>query len=235
MQNPDDLLRARTAELGEPSSTGIESYSVGEQDLLSQELTDDAIAAPTGGDVVSHGGLGRRILSVFVENKLAVVGVGGDHLLRLVLLRRPARVPHEPDQREHRAAHRPYNAPPGNGHPLGTDSSGFDILGRLMYGGQVSLLVGFAAAAVATHLRRALRGDLGLLRHLGRRLHDAGRRRLPVDPGAVPGHRPGDRLPPVAHRLHLRHRLRLVADPRPAHPGAGAVAPRCASTSRPCG
>jgi peptide/nickel transport system permease protein len=44
----------------------------------------------------------------------------------------------------------PDNAPPGNGHPLGTDSSGFDILGRLMYAGQISLLVGFAAAAIAS-------------------------------------------------------------------------------------
>ncbi len=42
------------------------------------------------------------------------------------------------------------NAPPGNGHPLGTDGTGFDILGRLMYGGQTSLIVGFASAFVAT-------------------------------------------------------------------------------------
>ena len=41
-------------------------------------------------------------------------------------------------------------APPQAGHPLGTDSTGFDILGRLMYGGQTSLIVGFASAFVAT-------------------------------------------------------------------------------------
>jgi peptide/nickel transport system permease protein len=42
------------------------------------------------------------------------------------------------------------NASPGPGHPLGTDGTGFDILGRLMYGGQTSLIVGFASALVAT-------------------------------------------------------------------------------------
>src|SRR4029077_15537632 len=44
----------------------------------------------------------------------------------------------------------PANAPPSSEHPLGTDPSGFDMLGRIMYGGQISLIVGFAAAAIAT-------------------------------------------------------------------------------------
>jgi peptide/nickel transport system permease protein len=37
--------------------------------------------------------------------------------------------------------------PPGAGHPLGTDESGRDVLGRLLAGGRVSLAVGFAAVA----------------------------------------------------------------------------------------
>jgi len=40
--------------------------------------------------------------------------------------------------------------PPGGAHPLGTDNEGHDMLGRLMVGGQSSLEVGLAAAAVAT-------------------------------------------------------------------------------------
>lgn len=39
-------------------------------------------------------------------------------------------------------------SPPGPGHPLGTDSVGRDVLARLMLGGQVSLVVGFASAVV---------------------------------------------------------------------------------------
>jgi peptide/nickel transport system permease protein len=39
---------------------------------------------------------------------------------------------------------------PGPGHPLGTDETGYDELGRLMVGGRVSLEIGFAAAVIAT-------------------------------------------------------------------------------------
>ncbi|MET3142343.1 UNVERIFIED_ORG: peptide/nickel transport system permease protein [Arthrobacter sp. UYEF2] len=39
---------------------------------------------------------------------------------------------------------------PGAGHPLGTDAVGFDQLGRMMVGGQVSLVIGLAAGILAT-------------------------------------------------------------------------------------
>jgi peptide/nickel transport system permease protein len=42
--------------------------------------------------------------------------------------------------------------PPAPGHPLGTDELGRDELSRLLYGGQVTLLVGFAAMITATFL-----------------------------------------------------------------------------------
>jgi peptide/nickel transport system permease protein len=42
------------------------------------------------------------------------------------------------------------NLAPGAGHLLGTDAVGHDVLGRLMYGGTVSLLVGIAAGVLAT-------------------------------------------------------------------------------------
>ena len=40
--------------------------------------------------------------------------------------------------------------PPGAGHPLGTDGYGYDVLGRLMVGGQSSLELGFAVAIATT-------------------------------------------------------------------------------------
>jgi peptide/nickel transport system permease protein len=42
------------------------------------------------------------------------------------------------------------NLPPSGSHPLGTNPEGFDILGRLMVGGQSTLLVAIAVAALAT-------------------------------------------------------------------------------------
>ena len=149
MQNPEDLVRATQVEIGEPASPAIASYTVGEEDLLSTELSEDATARPGGGEVVSHGSMARRILGVFVENKLAVAGVV--IIVFFVLFCYVGPLVYHTNQTDAAAAlQSPDNAPPGNGHPLGTDASGFDILGRLMYGGQVSLLVGFAAAAVAS-------------------------------------------------------------------------------------
>jgi ABC-type dipeptide/oligopeptide/nickel transport system permease subunit len=42
------------------------------------------------------------------------------------------------------------NSQPVQGHPVGTDTEGFDILGQLMVGGQASLEIGLLAAAIAT-------------------------------------------------------------------------------------
>ena len=56
------------------------------------------------------------------------------------------------------------NLAPSLSHPLGTDDGGYDILGRLMDGGQSSLEVGFAAAALASvigTLWGAISGYLG--------------------------------------------------------------------------
>jgi peptide/nickel transport system permease protein len=42
-------------------------------------------------------------------------------------------------------------SPPGTqGHPLGTDEAGRDILSRMLYGGRITLFIGFAASLIAT-------------------------------------------------------------------------------------
>lgn len=56
------------------------------------------------------------------------------------------------------------NLPPGGGHPLGTDGSGYDVLGRLMTGGRSSLELGLAVALTTTvigTLYGAVAGYLG--------------------------------------------------------------------------
>jgi len=53
-------------------------------------------------------------------------------------------------------------APPGAGHPLGTDESGRDVLGRLLAGGRVSLAVGLSAVACSALLGISLGALAGL-------------------------------------------------------------------------
>ncbi|WP_225447725.1 ABC transporter permease [Streptacidiphilus sp. P02-A3a] len=42
------------------------------------------------------------------------------------------------------------DSPPQAGNPLGSDDNGFDVLGRIMLGGQTSLEIGFLAAFIAS-------------------------------------------------------------------------------------
>ncbi len=55
------------------------------------------------------------------------------------------------------------NLSPRAGHPLGTDGDGVDQLGRLMAGGQVSLVVGISAGLLATVLGTAWGAVAGYL------------------------------------------------------------------------
>jgi peptide/nickel transport system permease protein len=85
-------------------------------------------------------------LRAFLENKLAVAGVLIIVLLVLFCFVGPMfwhtnQVVVNIMSTNHR---------PSSAHPLGTDDLGYDVLGRLMSGGQSSLEVGFAVAVIAT-------------------------------------------------------------------------------------
>ncbi|HEX4016515.1 MAG TPA: ABC transporter permease [Frankiaceae bacterium] len=93
-------------------------------------------------------GMFVRGLEVFVENKLAIVGAVVLVLIFAFCFLGPYF--YHTNQVNTNLANE--NLPPGPGHPLGTDQNGYDILGRLMVGGQISLEVGLAAAVLATVL-----------------------------------------------------------------------------------
>jgi peptide/nickel transport system permease protein len=112
-------------------------------------------AGPEGGDVATSGGGLRQIARVFIENKLAVIGLA--IIIFMVLFCFVGPLLYHTNQVNAQEAlsstsQSSFCPPcaPGKGHPLGTDPSGFDILGRLMFGGKNSLIVGFVAAAAAT-------------------------------------------------------------------------------------
>jgi peptide/nickel transport system permease protein len=101
----------------------------------------------TGGEVLgTHRSAFRRGLEVFAENRLALLGLG--ILVFFILFCCVGPQVYHTDQMTSRLID--SNLRPGPGHPLGTDSNGYDELGRLMYGGQASLLVGVSAAVLAT-------------------------------------------------------------------------------------
>ncbi|MBQ8796983.1 MAG: ABC transporter permease [Oscillospiraceae bacterium] len=52
-------------------------------------------------------------------------------------------------------------AAPSAAHPLGTDKNGMDMLTRLMYGGRVSLVIGFVVVAISAALGVTLGGIAG--------------------------------------------------------------------------
>jgi peptide/nickel transport system permease protein len=88
----------------------------------------------------------RRGLEVFLENKLAVTGAGIFGFMLLFCFVSP--LVYHTNQLQVDFAHE--FIPPSAAHLLGTDANGFDVVGRLMVAGQISLEVGLAAAALAT-------------------------------------------------------------------------------------
>ncbi len=103
-------------------------------------------SAPEGGEVTNIQSGWRLGLRSFTENKLAVMGVG--ILLFFVLFCWAGPLVYHGDVTVANIVQ--SNSPPVQGHPLGTDQDGFDVLGQMMVGGQASLEIGFLAAVIAT-------------------------------------------------------------------------------------
>ncbi len=88
----------------------------------------------------------RLVAHRFTRNRLAVVGLGVVALFVLFCFVGPCL--YSTDQIHTTLTQ--VNLAPSAKHLLGTDAVGHDELGRLMYGGQVSLLIGLAAGVLAT-------------------------------------------------------------------------------------
>lgn len=102
----------------------------------------------------------KLIAAAFFENKFAVVGVAFIVFEILFCFLGPLLY----HTHQLQADITSVNLPPSALHLLGTDSNGFDILGRLMAGGQNSLIIGVAVALVSTSIGMfwgAISGFLG--------------------------------------------------------------------------
>jgi peptide/nickel transport system permease protein len=109
---------------------------------------DSPGALPEGGEAIRQDAGWRMIFRAFAENKLALAGLVLVVLVVLFCFVGP--LFWHTDQVDTNLLL--TNKPPGAHHPLGTDDLGYDVLGRLMAGGQSSLEVGFAVAVVATFI-----------------------------------------------------------------------------------
>src|SRR5262245_51903104 len=88
---------------------------------------------------------GRDALRRFLRHRLAAASVVVLALLALAIVAGPWLWPIPINEIDFTAR----LSPPSWEHPFGTDDLGQDLLSRMIYGGRISLAVGFAAMAVA--------------------------------------------------------------------------------------
>jgi peptide/nickel transport system permease protein len=116
------------------------------------DATGDAPVRPNGGperfaggEAQPSGSILRLSLVSFIENKLALAGLG--ILVLLVLFCFVG--PHVYVTNQKTLNPVINNLAPSGAHVLGTDDEGFDVLGRLMLAGQSSIEIGLAAGLCA--------------------------------------------------------------------------------------
>jgi peptide/nickel transport system permease protein len=89
----------------------------------------------------------RQRLQIFMHNKLAIASVGYLILILLFCYLGPV-LYHTNQTNQALTLNLPWNELPSAHHWLGTDSNGFDELGRIMYGGEYSLTLGMLAGLI---------------------------------------------------------------------------------------
>lgn len=103
-------------------------------------------SVPEGGEVVTTGSPWVLVARTFAQNKLALAGLA--IVVALIIFSFLGPVIYPTDQLNPNLI--AVNQAPSSAHVLGTDGNGFDILGRLMKGGQSSIEVGLAVGLIAT-------------------------------------------------------------------------------------
>ena len=93
----------------------------------------------------------------FLRNKLAVIGIVIFIIILLIVFVGPSLSPYGRDEMNYRLSLKA----PTMSHWLGTDKLGRDYLTRVMYGGRISILVGFLAAGVSVFIGTIIGGISG--------------------------------------------------------------------------
>ena len=85
-------------------------------------------------------------MSIFLKNPLAISGLIIILVILILALLAPFIVPYDPNFIDINS----ILLPPSLAHLMGTDGLGRDVFSRMLYGAQISLLVGFVAVGIAT-------------------------------------------------------------------------------------
>ena len=101
---------------------------------------------PEGGEVAASGSPWLLVARTFAQNRLALVGLG--LVVGLIIFSFLGPLVDPTNQTSPNLL--VPNVGPSGAYPLGTDGNGYDILGRLMEGGQSSIEVGLAVGVIST-------------------------------------------------------------------------------------
>lgn len=119
---------------------------LGEGDVVVNEARIGASGGSDRGTSQALAGGWGLAVREFVANRLGVVGV----VILLGFVALSFFGPHLYHTNQLSSNPVISDLPPGAGHPLGTDDSGFDELGRIMKAGQATLEIGLLSAVIAT-------------------------------------------------------------------------------------
>jgi peptide/nickel transport system permease protein len=95
--------------------------------------------------VRQHETLARLAVRRFLRHRLAIIGLLILVVMIILAVLAPWIAPYDPTKLDLRA----LKQPPSAAHPFGTDTVGYDVFSRFVWGARTSLIVGFGAVAVS--------------------------------------------------------------------------------------
>jgi peptide/nickel transport system permease protein len=112
----------------------------------------DLAVARTEAPTRQHDTLFRLAVRRFVRHRLAIVGLVILAIMIVLAVLAPWIAPYDPTKLDLRA----LKQPPSLAHPFGTDTVGYDVFSRFVWGARTSLIVGFGAVAVSVTIGTTL-------------------------------------------------------------------------------
>ncbi len=121
-----------------------QQFKSSERGITMVDINPEGILVDSADEIVP---MWRQRFRIFAHNKLAIASVIFIILVSAACYLIPWLHPTNQTNQALTFGSK-WNAAPSLAHPLGTDSSGFDELGRIFYGGEYSLTLGFLAGFI---------------------------------------------------------------------------------------